>query len=131
MTCNFYKSRNMFPNSFMSTEDEIRVSGQKEDLNTVFCCVWCALVFLCALYMGLSFPLLYLWYITTIPMYNRHAQFSLKNLGKEVHIIHGKIWGVCRHPCVKHRPQFIVKLIRSIQISCLELAFNFLHTLNL
>ena len=26
-----------------------------------------------------------------IPMYNKHPYFSLKNLGKKVHIIHGKI----------------------------------------
>ena len=27
-----------------------------------------------------------------LPMYNAHAYFSLKNLGKKMHIIHGKIW---------------------------------------
>ena len=26
-----------------------------------------------------------------LPMYNAHPYFSLKNLGKNVHIIHGKI----------------------------------------
>ena len=27
-----------------------------------------------------------------LPMYNVHPYFSLKNLGKKVSIIHGKIW---------------------------------------
>ena len=27
-----------------------------------------------------------------IPTYNAHPYFSLKNLDKKVHIIHGKIW---------------------------------------
>ena len=29
-----------------------------------------------------------------VPMYNAHPDFSLKNLGKEVYIIHSEIWYV-------------------------------------
>ena len=47
---------------------------------------------LCTLYMGLLYPLLYPWYVTIILMYNVHPCFSLRNLGKKVHIIHGNVW---------------------------------------
>ena len=39
-------------------------------------------------------PLLYPWYVIITPMYNVHPYFSLKNLGKKVHIRHGKVWYV-------------------------------------
>ena len=35
---------------------------------------------------------LYPWYVIIIPMYIVHPYFSLKNLAKIVHVIHGKIW---------------------------------------
>ena len=46
---------------------------------------------LCALYTGLLYPLLYPRYVITIPTYNAHSYFALKKLGKNVHIVHGKI----------------------------------------
>ena len=49
-------------------------------------------MFLCTLYMGLLYPLLYPWYVIITPMYNVHPYFSLKNLSKKFHVIHGKIW---------------------------------------
>ena len=47
---------------------------------------------LCTLHMGLLDP----WYVTITPMYNMHPYFSLKNLGKKVCIIHGKIRYFCK-----------------------------------
>ena len=32
-----------------------------------------------------------------LPMYNAHPYISLKNLGKNVHITHGKIWYLPHH----------------------------------
>ena len=32
-----------------------------------------------------------------LPVYNAHSYFSLKNLGKNVCIIHGKIWYIHTH----------------------------------
>lgn len=47
-------------------------------------------MFLCTLHMGLLCPLLHPWYVIIIPMCNVHPYFSLKSLGKEVHVKHGK-----------------------------------------
>ena len=64
---------------------------------TILCHVSCTPIFLCALYTGLLYP----WYVIIIPMYNAHPYFSLRNVGKNMQIIHGKIqylftgWGVC------------------------------------
>ena len=30
-----------------------------------------------------------------LPMYNAHPYFSIKNLDKKMHIIHGGIWYIC------------------------------------
>ena len=49
------------------------------------------LMFLCALYMGLLYPLLYPWYVIIIPMHSAHPYFPLKDLGKIIHNIHSKI----------------------------------------
>ena len=43
--------------------------------------------FLCTLYTGLLFP----WYVIIMPMYDVHPYFSLKTLGKSMHITYGKI----------------------------------------
>ena len=40
--------------------------------------------------MGLC-PFLYPWYVIIIPMYNAQTYFSLKNLDKNLHIIHNKM----------------------------------------
>ena len=46
-----------------------------------------------------------------LPMYNVHPYFSLKNLGKNVYIIHSKIW------------YFISKLISfCLQVGCADSA---------
>ena len=45
----------------------------------------------CGVDVGLLYPLWYPWHVTTILRYNVHPYFSLKNLGKKVPIIHGKI----------------------------------------
>ena len=58
---------------------------------TVFCHVKCTPTFLCTSYMGLLCLLLYPWHVIIIPMSNVHPYFSLGNLGKKEHIIHGKI----------------------------------------
>ena len=64
---------------------------------------------LCAFYTGLSCPLLYLWYVIIIPMYNVHPYFPLKNLGKKVCIIHGKIWVMSLSFCrLKIGPWFVM-----------------------
>ena len=48
--------------------------------------VSCAPTFFCALYTGLLYP----WCVIIIHMYHAHPYFSLRNLGKKVHIIHSK-----------------------------------------
>ena len=40
--------------------------------------------FLCALYVELLCPLIYLWYATIIPMYNVHPYFSLQKFGQQI-----------------------------------------------
>ena len=53
-------------------------------------CIMHSYIFL-GLIHKIVIPLLYPWYVTITPMYNVYPYFYLKNLGKTVHIIHGKI----------------------------------------
>ena len=64
------------------SRSEGHVPGTVFAMFTALPCVMCTHI-LCVLYTGLLYP----WCAITIPMYNAHPYFSLKNLGKKVRII--------------------------------------------